>query len=111
MRRREFIVTRREELNDIFKDIDENKKKLINPLLDNIAFLEKRMEELKKFPFIQIHPKDPTKQRPTTAAKLYKEHSQSYMNAIRMLYSMINGHEVEEDAVEKWLAERKRQYE
>ena len=67
------------------------------------------MEELKKHPFIQVHPKDPTKQRATTAAKLYKEHSQSYMNAIRMLYSMINGHEVEEDAVTKWLEERKRQ--
>ena len=104
-------MTRREELNNIFKDIDENKKKLINPLLDNIAFLEERMEELKKFPFIQIHPKDSTRQRATTAAKLYKEHSQSYMNAIRMLYSMINGHEVEEDAVEKWLTERKKQYE
>ncbi|MCI8363094.1 MAG: hypothetical protein HFJ41_08385 [Clostridia bacterium] len=104
-------MTRREELNDIFKDIDENKKKLINPLLDNIVFLEERMNEAKKFPFIQVHPKDPTKQRATTAARLYKEHSQSYMNAIRMLYSMINGYEVEEDAVEKWLAERKRQYE
>ena len=32
MGRREFIVTRREELDNIFKDIDENKKKLINPL-------------------------------------------------------------------------------
>ena len=110
MGRREFIVTRREELDNIFKDIDENKKKLINPPLDNIAFLEEQMEELKKHPFIQVHPKDPTKQRATTAAKLYKEHSQSYMNAIRMLYSMINGHEVEEDAVTKWLEERKRQY-
>lgn len=99
-------MTRREELDNIFKDIDENKKKLINPLLDEIAFLEQRMDEAKKYPFIQIHPKDPTKQRATTAAKLYKEHSQSYMNAIRMLYSMINGHEVEEDAVQKFLEAR-----
>lgn len=99
-------MTRREELDNIFKDIDENKKKLINPLLDEIAFLEQRMNEAKKYPFIQVHPKDPTKQRATTAAKLYKEHSQSYMNAIRMLYSMINGHEVEEDAVQKFLEAR-----
>lgn len=99
-------MTRREELDNIFKDIDENKKKLINPLLDEIAFLEQRMDEAKKYPFIQVHPKDPTKQRATTAAKLYKEHSQSYMNAIRMLYSMINGHEVEEDAVQKFLEAR-----
>ena len=104
-------MTRREELDNIFKDIDESKKKLINPLLDNIAFLEDRKEKKKKYPFIQVHPRDPSKQRSTTAAKLYKEHSQSYMNAIRMLYSMINGHEVEEDAVTKWLEERKRQNE
>lgn len=102
-------MTRREELDVIFKDIDDNKKKLINPLLNEIAFLENRMAELKEHPFIQVHPKDPTKQRATTASKLYKECSQSYMNAIRMLYSMINEHEVEEDAVEKWLEERKNQ--
>lgn len=102
-------MTRREELNEIFKDIDENKKRLIDPLLDNMAFLENRMDELKTHPFIQIHPKDPTKQRATIASKLYKECSQSYMNAIRMLYSMINGHEVEEDAITKWLEERKKQ--
>lgn len=99
-------MTRREKLDEIFKDLDENKKSLINPLLDNIAFLEQRMEELKKLPFIQIHPKDPTKQRPTTASKLYKECSQSYMNAIRTVYSMINGHEVDEDPVEKFMKER-----
>ena len=99
-------MTRREKLDDIFKDLDENKKSLINPLLDNIAFLEQRMEELKKMPFIQIHPKDSTKQRPTTASKLYKECSQSYMNAIRTVYSMINGHEVDEDPVERFMKER-----
>ena len=100
-------MTRREKLNEIFKDIDENKKELINPLLDNIAFLEEQMEELKRLPFIQVHPKDPTKQRTTKVAKLYKEHSQSYMNAIRIVYSMINGHEIKEDPVEKFLEQRK----
>ena len=102
-------MTRREELDNIYKDIDENKKKLINPLLDNIAFLEEQMAELKKHPFIHVHPKDPMKQRATTAAKLYKEHSQSYMNAIRMLYSMINGNAGDDYPVKKWLEERKSQ--
>ena len=94
-------------LIEIFKDIDENKKKLIKPLLDDISFLELRMEELKKMPFIRVHPKDPTKQKVTKAAKLYKEHSQSYMNAIRMVYSMIGGHEIDEDPVQKFLEGRK----
>ena len=99
-------MTRREKLDEIFKDVDENKKELINPLLNDIAFLEERMEELKKMPFIRVHPKDSTKQKVTKAAKLYKEHSQSYMNAIRMVYSMISGHEIDEDPVQKFLEGR-----
>ena len=107
-RKKGVFITRREKLDEIFKDVETNKKELINPLLDDIAFLEERMEELKKMPFIRIHPKDPTKQKVTKAAKLYKEHSQSYMNAIRMVYSMINGHEIEEDPVQKFLEQRKK---
>lgn len=101
------FITRREKLDEIFKEVDENKKELIKPLLDDIVFLEEQMEELKKLPFIQVHPKDKTKQRTTKAAKLYKEHSQSYMNAIRMVYSMINGHEIDDDPVQKFLEQRK----
>lgn len=101
-------MTRRENLDEIFKDIEDNKKQLIKPMLDNIAFLEERMEELKKLPFIQVNPKNPTQQRTTKASRLYKECSQSYMNAIRMVYSMINGHEIEDDPVQKFLEERQK---
>ena len=104
--RRKYMETRREKLDEIFKDLDKNKKELINPLLDNIAFLEDRMEELKKLPFIKVHPEDPTRQRATKAAKLYKECSQSYINAIRLLYSTINESETEEDPVQKFLEAR-----
>lgn len=83
-------MTRREKLDEIFKDIDENKKDLISPLLDDVVFLEEQMEKLKKMPFIQVHPSDPTKQRVTKASKLYKEQSQSYMNAIHILSSLLN---------------------
>ena len=64
--------------------------------------------ELKKLPFIQVNPKNPTQQRTTKASRLYKECSQSYMNAIRMVYSMINGHEIEDDPVQKFLEERQK---
>lgn len=70
------------------------------------------MVELKKYPFIECNPANPMKQRVSKAAKLYKECSQSYMNAIRMIYSMINSNELaEEDPVKKWLAERQRNVE
>lgn len=78
-----------EELKDLFADVEENEKKLVLRLLAEVVYLEERMEELKKLPFLHIHPKNPALQKLTPAAKLYKECSQSYMNAIRILLSIL----------------------
>lgn len=83
-------MTREEELKDIFKDVDENERRLVQPLITEIIFLEEQMAELKKMPFISVHAKNPTLQKKTEAAKLYKECSQSYMNAIRILCSLLH---------------------
>mgnify|MGYP003291041995 CR=1 FL=1 len=48
-------MERRKELNEIFKDIDPSEKKLIDPLISEVIFLEEQMNELKKLPFISIH--------------------------------------------------------
>lgn len=83
-------MTRKEGLNRIFKDIDYNEKQLIEPLLDEMIFLENKMTELKKLPFLNINPKNSAQQRITPAAKLYKECSQSYMNAVRIGLGLLN---------------------
>ena len=83
------ILDRRKELEEIFKDVDENEKQLIAPLLDEIVSLEEQMRQLKKYPFIKVHPKNPALQKSTPAAKQYKECSQSYMNAIRILINVL----------------------
>lgn len=82
-------ITRREELDEIFKDIDDNERKLISKLLDEIVFLEEQMINLKKVPFISINPKNSNLQKVTSAAKIYKECSQSYMNAVRILLNTL----------------------
>ena len=84
------MLGRKEELENIFKNIDANEKKLIDPLIEEIIFLEDQMKYLKTLPFIRIHPSNPAKQEATKAAKLYKEFSQSYMNAIRILCSLLH---------------------
>jgi hypothetical protein len=100
-------LTRAEQLKDIFKDIDENEQKLINPLLDEVIFLEEQMQKLKKLPFININPKNQAQQKKTEAAKLYKECSQSYMNAIRILCSLLHKVEgAENDPVDEFLKGR-----
>ena len=54
-------------------------------MVDEILFLEVKLTELKKLPFIKVHPTDQTKQKPTPAAKQYKELLQQYTNCIKVL--------------------------
>ena len=82
-------LTRREELQKIFENVDENEKQLVDKLLDEVVFLEEKMIELRSLPFISIHPTNPALQKTTPAAKLYKECTQSYFNAIRILLNTL----------------------
>jgi hypothetical protein len=87
---------RRSVLENIFSSVDGSQKELIKRLIDEVVFLEERMEELKKVPFLAIHPNNPMKQKLTPAAKLYKECSQSYMNAIRILIGVLKQTDMDE---------------
>ena len=89
-------MTRREQLDDIFKNVEDDQKQLVSRLLDEVVFLEDKMKELRALPFVNVHPKNPAMQKTTAAAKLYKECSQSYMNAIRILAGIL--HKVESSA-------------
>lgn len=82
-------MTRREEIDKIFSVVDDDQRTLVSPLIDEVIFLEKQMRELRALPFVKIHPQNPALQKTTPAAKLYKESSQSYMNAIRILSSIL----------------------
>ena len=82
-------MTRNQVLLDIFDNTDPNEFKLVMELIEEVVFLEDQMKELKKLPFISVHPLNPGMQKSTAAAKLYKECSQSYMNAIRILLSIL----------------------
>src|SRR5699024_12874245 len=44
---------------------------------------------LRSLPFIRVHPKDSSKQEMTSAGKLYKDLNAYYMNAIRILSSLL----------------------
>ena len=89
-------MDRRKQLDEIFKNVDGDQKQLVDRLLDEVVFLETQMSEMKKLPFVNVNPNNPAQQKITPAAKLYKECSQSYMNAIRILSSIL--HKVESSA-------------
>lgn len=87
------------EISKIFQGVDDNQRQLILPLIEEAVFLEGKMTELKKLPFVSVNPKNPALQKLTPAAKLYKECTQSYMNAIRILSSILR--KVEASAAEE----------
>lgn len=81
---------RRDQLNEIFKNVDEAQKQLIDPLLDELVRLEVEIAELRKLPQLRVHPNNPSIQKLTPAARLLKMELQSYMNAVRILSGILN---------------------
>lgn len=102
-------MSRREEL---IKIIPEESLELVTDVIDEVLFLEGKLEELKKLPFIEVHPKNPEKQRNTPAAKMYKEFLQQYINCVKLLEGIIyrdkrlEGEESETSPLREWVNKR-----
>lgn len=79
---------------------------VLTPLIDDVIELENQLDLLRELPKIKVHPKDPTKQKATPAAKLYKESLQQYTNIIRILMRATGTDlEDEESPLRKWFNE------
>lgn len=80
--------------------------KLLSPLVADMVTLEEELDYLRKLPKIKVHPEDPTKQKATPAAKLYKECLQQYTNIIRILMRA-TGTDMDDDEspLRKWFNE------
>lgn len=97
--------------DELLKIVPEESLELVKSVIDDVIFLEERLTELKKLPFIEVNPKNPMKQRSTPASKLYKEFLQQYINCIKMIEYIIykekrlEGEELEESPLRKWFRE------
>lgn len=99
---------RKEELLQIICKDGMNNDVKAKQLVDEIVFIEEQLINLKKLPFIKIHPKDPTKQKTTPAAKQYKELLQQYNNSLRLLVRITgaDAETEEESPLRRWMNER-----
>lgn len=91
-------MSRAEDLKALFKDVDEGKRAIVDNLVDEAAFLEEQLTELKKYPFIKVHPKNPNLQKVTAAGKQYREFLQTYTNIIDKLGRMYGKKDGEEES-------------
>lgn len=81
--------------------------KTLIPLINDVVYLEQQLDYLRELPKIKVHPDDPTKQKPTPAAKLYKEMLQQYTNIIRILLRA-TGTDIndEESPLRRWMKDK-----
>lgn len=82
-------MDRKMALTQLCEELGNAAKTTIEPLIDDIVFIEDQLAVLKKYPFIKVNPKDPTQQKPTPAAKQYKEFLQQYNNCIKILLGVL----------------------
>ena len=96
-------MERKEELTKYICKSEDDKITML-PIIEEMVFLEDKLTELKKLPFIQIHPNDPTKQRTTPAAKQYKELLQQYTNILKIVTRQAGDDPAnEESPLRKWV--------
>ena len=86
---------RAEVLRDLFKDVEGGARDVVDPLIDDMVFIEGRLEELRKLPQLRISPKG---QKATPAAKQYKELLQQYTNIIKVLTGILRKDSGEEES-------------
>lgn len=73
------------------------------PLVTEMVYLEGQLDALRALPKIKVHPDDPSRQKATPAAKLYKEFLQQYTIIVRILIRATGADEVEEESpLRKW---------
>ena len=88
---------------------DDATRKMMEPLIDDIVFLEETLYALKRLPFIRVSDKDSNRQKATPAAKQYKELLQQYNNSLKVLRSAMNKADGEEESeLRKWFKRRDR---
>nr|DAF26619.1 MAG TPA: hypothetical protein [Caudoviricetes sp.]DAH12969.1 MAG TPA: hypothetical protein [Caudoviricetes sp.] len=75
----------------------------IEQAVDEFVFLENRLTELRKLPFIQFHPKNKKLQKATPASKQYKELLQQYTNLLKVLSKFISNDEQQESPLREWV--------
>lgn len=81
-------------LNEIFKDVEESKRKLVEGLIEDAAFLKAENDILKqvisKTGMVKIHPEFPDMQKQTEAAKQYLKNINSYSVVIKTLNGVLS---------------------
>lgn len=108
MSKKEIYQQELEKLTEIFKEVDESKRKLVEGLIEDAAFLRAENYVLKqlieKTGMVKIHPNQPDLQKPIETGKQYLKNINSYSVVIKTLNGVLMKSTVEgEDAFDEFI--------
>ena len=89
---------RRDELLQAFSEVDEGMLVIVEPLIEDVVFLEATLDGLRKLPFLRVNPRNPADQKATPAARQYKEFLQQYNNCVKILTGIMRRDGAEEES-------------
>lgn len=91
----------REKLFEIFSEVEESKRKLVEGLIEDAAFLKSENHALKsnlsKTGMVIYHPTNNQLQKPVEAAKQYLKNVNSYSVIIKTLNGVLNKNILDDD--------------
>lgn len=93
-------MTRKEELQNLFKDAGTEKRLVAQEVIENVCFLEEQISNLRKLPQLIIHPEMPELQRRSEASKVLIPYLQQYNISVKFLTSLLLGEAGEDDGLE-----------
>lgn len=90
-----------EKLSKIFAQVEEDKRDLVQGLIEDAAFLYAENQELKKLMndvgMLKVNPNNPSMQKQSEAGKQYLKNINSYSVVIKTLNSILDKNIIEED--------------
>ena len=98
----------KEDLIEIFKDVDESKKKIVISMFDDFIFEHERLENLKKQMSMVENPKNQNEANKLKYfTRLYSDVSQRHEGKIKIFLSTLQKYELEEDnPIAAWIKEK-----
>lgn len=93
-------------LREIFKDVDESKRKLVEGLIEDAAFLKAEntflRETMKTTGMVKVHPERPGVHKTVEAAKQYLKNVNSYSTVIKTLNGVLSKNIPEDDDLSEY---------
>lgn len=100
-----------EKLSNIFKDVEDNQRELVQGLIEDAAFLYAENHGLKEIMkdtgMVKVHPTNKSLQKTFESSKQFLKNVNTYATVIKTLNSILNRNAIEEDdAFDKWIKEK-----